>query len=98
MRASRASAPVTRLTHTRAGAQLLAFIAIVEAQRLAHVVALLGAFLGIPLIFIYPAAIHMQLMPDSRWRIVDKVVVTCGILTSIYCTAITIKTWRASSS
>ena len=59
-----------------------------------NVVALLGCFLGVPLIYIYPAAIHLKLVPKSRWKALDRVVVVCGFFVSAFCTFVTIKTWH----
>lgn len=75
-------------------AQLLAFVAISQAHRLDHVVALLGCFLGVPLIYVYPAAIHLKLAPKGPWKMLDRVVVVCGFVVSALCTFITIKTWH----
>ena len=86
----------SRASRARASssAQLLAFVAITQAHRLDHVVALLGCFLGVPLIYIYPAAIHLKLVPKSRWKALDRVVVVCGFFVSAFCTFVTIKTWH----
>ena len=42
---------------------------------------------------IYPAAIHLKLVPKSRWKALDRVVVVCGFFVSAFCTFVTIKTY-----
>ena len=52
-----------------------------------------GALLGIPITFIYPAAIHLHHFPKNPWRAANVLLITAGCLLSVICTGITIATW-----
>jgi len=73
---------------------LLCAVAIAEIDRLDKVVSLLGAFLGVPLAFIFPTLIHLRLCTSPPWVVVvNYVVVTLGVAMCAVCSTITLATW-----
>uniref|UniRef100_A0A7S2WLB3 Amino acid transporter transmembrane domain-containing protein n=1 Tax=Rhizochromulina marina TaxID=1034831 RepID=A0A7S2WLB3_9STRA len=73
----------------------LCFVAIAEVNMLDKIVSLLGAFLGIPLAFIFPFLIHFRLVEGSRWdKALDCGCATVGICLALTCSAITLATWN----
>ena len=74
---------------------LLCFISIANVHSLDKLVALIGGFLGIPLAFVYPLAIHLKLVPDASdaAKAVNRVAMTCGVLLALACSGVTVATW-----
>jgi len=78
---------------------LLGAAAIVLAGALDHLTALIGSILGIPLCFVFPALIHMNLMPQTLLTLVrNGFLIVMGVITMIFTTVVTIRTWGQSQS
>jgi proton-coupled amino acid transporter len=78
----------------------LCLIAIMERNSLTKMLSLLGAFLGIPLAYIFPSLIHLRLVPNSPSSVkrANVGVVALGVTFSLMCTVITIATWNSDTS
>ena len=61
-------------------------------------VALVGGFLGIPLAFVYPLAVHLRLVPNApaRTRALSVVAMGVGAVLGLACSAVTVLTWNRS--
>lgn len=68
----------------------LACVSILQVNSLDKLVALIGGFLGIPLAFVYPLAIHLRLVPDAsrRDKIINCVCIFVGLGLGLACTAV----------
>lgn len=69
-------------------------ISIVGASDLDKFVALIGSFACVPLVYIYPAYLHMKGMAESRWAYAaDILIMIVGFAAMLFTTAITIIRW-----
>ena len=77
---------------------VLVAVAIAEVRRLDKIVALVGGFLGIPLAFVYPLAVHLRLVPNApaRTRLLSVVAMGVGAVLGLACSAVTVLTWNRS--
>ena len=77
---------------------MLVAVAIAEVRRLDKIVALVGGFLGIPLAFVYPLAVHLRLVPNApaRTRALSVVAMGVGAVLGLACSAVTVMTWNRS--
>jgi len=74
---------------------VLCLVAIAEVDMLDKIVSLLGAFLGIPLAFIFPFLIHLRLVDSSTWvKMANTVCAGIGVCLALTCSAITLATWN----
>ncbi|KAJ8600083.1 hypothetical protein CTAYLR_001901 [Chrysophaeum taylorii] len=73
----------------------LSAVSIFEVHSLDKLVALVGGLLGIPLAFVYPLAIHLQLVPEAPRiiRLTNIIFILIGLGLAIACTGVTIATW-----
>ena len=73
-------------------------VAVAEVRRLDKIVALVGGFLGIPLAFVYPLAVHLRLVPNApaRTRLLSVVAMGVGAVLGLACSAVTVLTWNRS--
>ncbi|KAJ2720287.1 hypothetical protein GGI07_004694 [Coemansia sp. Benny D115] len=77
---------------------VVACIAIFGADQLDNFIAIIGAFSCTPLSFIYPAALHYMIHPESRWtRIKDVILGLVGCVILVYVTYIGIVSWGAAT-
>ena len=77
---------------------VLVAVAVAEVRRLDKIVALVGGFLGIPLAFVYPLAVHLRLVPNApaRTRALSVVAMGVGAVLGLACSAVTVLTWNRS--
>ena len=77
---------------------VLVAVAVAEVRRLDKIVALVGGFLGIPLAFVYPLAVHLRLVPNApaRTRALSVVAMAVGAVLGLACSAVTVMTWNRS--
>lgn len=62
-------------------------------------VSLVGSFACIPLVFIYPALLHLKAIAETRTqRLADYSLCALGIVACAYTTALTIQQWAGSNS
>ena len=75
---------------------VLVAVAVAEVRRLDKIVALVGGFLGIPLAFVYPLAVHLRLVPNApaRTRALSVVAMGVGAVLGLVCSAVTLLTWN----
>ena len=73
---------------------VLVAVAVAEVRRLDKIVALVGGFLGIPLAFVYPLAVHLRLVPNApaRTRALSVVAMGVGAVLGLACSAVTVLT------
>ena len=73
-------------------------VAVMEVDNLDKLVALVGGFLGIPLAFVYPLAIHLRLVPDAprATQLLNRVCIVVGVVLAVMCSAVTVATWGSS--
>ncbi|KAL8958404.1 MAG: hypothetical protein Q9183_005845, partial [Haloplaca sp. 2 TL-2023] len=73
---------------------LCAAISIVGASDLDKFVALIGAFACVPLVYIYPAFLHLKGVARNRWvRAGDVVLCVIGLGAMVYSTVVTVSSW-----
>lgn len=73
---------------------LCGLISILGASDLDKFVALIGAFACVPLVYIYPAFLHLKGVARSPWvKAGDLVLFVIGLGAMIYSTAVTVSTW-----
>ena len=77
---------------------VLVAVAVAEVRRLDKIVALVGGFLGIPLAFVYPLAVHLRLVPNApaRTRALSACAMAVGAVLGLACSAVTVMTWNRS--
>ncbi|KAH7383243.1 transmembrane amino acid transporter protein-domain-containing protein [Pyrenochaeta sp. MPI-SDFR-AT-0127] len=69
-------------------------IAAVGASDLDKFVALIGSFACVPLVYIYPAYLHLKGVADRPWaRFGDIAMMVLGVVAMVYTTSITIARW-----
>ena len=69
-------------------------ISILGASDLDRFVALIGSFACVPLVYIYPAFMHLKGVAESPWvKAGDVFLVVIGLGAMIYSTAVTVSTW-----
>ena len=77
---------------------LVVGVAIFGSNNLDLFVSLIGSFACVPLSFIYPSILHYKGIASSSWvRIKDISLAVFGILTMIYVTVITLRSWATGS-
>ncbi|KAL8994257.1 MAG: hypothetical protein Q9169_005726 [Polycauliona sp. 2 TL-2023] len=73
---------------------LCGLISIVGASDLDKFVALIGAFACVPLVYIYPAFLHLKGVARSPWvKAGDVVLCVIGVAAMVYSTSVTLMTW-----
>lgn len=73
-------------------------VAILGASDLDKFVALIGAFACVPLVYIYPPALHLKGMAETKSeKIYDCVLISIGALAMVYTTGMTLKQWIAGT-
>ena len=73
---------------------LCGLIAIVGASDLDKFVALIGSFACVPLVYIYPAFLHLRAVAETRAeRWFDIAMMTLGIVAMVYTTGVTVAEW-----
>ncbi|KAL8943669.1 MAG: hypothetical protein Q9211_000904 [Gyalolechia sp. 1 TL-2023] len=73
---------------------LCGLISILGASDLDKFVALIGAFACVPLVYIYPAFLHLKGVARSRWvKAGDLLLCVIGLGAMFYSTAVTVSTW-----
>ena len=74
---------------------VLCQVAIRERNSLTKILSLLGAFLGIPLAYVFPILIHLNVVPDSPALVkhANWAVVIFGLVLCFVCSAITLASW-----
>ena len=77
---------------------LLVALAVVEVRHLDKIVALIGGFLGIPLAFVYPLAVHLRLVPHASpsARALNVCAMVVGVVLGVACPTVTVLTWNRS--
>ncbi|EGP88774.1 unnamed protein product [Zymoseptoria tritici ST99CH_1A5] len=77
---------------------LCGVIAILGASDLDKFVSLIGAFACVPLVYIYPATLHLKGVAESRLdKIYDCLLIALGVGTMAYTTTLTLKQWADGS-
>lgn len=77
---------------------VLVALAVDEVRRLDKIVALIGGFLGIPLAFVYPLAVHLRLVPHASpaARTLNVGAMVVGVVLGVACSTVTVLTWNRS--
>ncbi|KAL6876972.1 transmembrane amino acid transporter protein [Trichoderma novae-zelandiae] len=69
-------------------------VAVVGASDLDKFVALTGSFACIPLVYIYPAYLHLKGVAESRWeKSMDIVTMAAGAIAMVYTTSVIVLQW-----
>ncbi|KAL9614158.1 MAG: hypothetical protein Q9167_001368 [Letrouitia subvulpina] len=62
-------------------------------------VALVGSFACVPLVYVYPALLHLKGVAETRnQQIIDIVICTFGVVGMVYTTTLTLQNWAGGSS
>jgi solute carrier family 36 (proton-coupled amino acid transporter) len=72
-------------------------IAYLGASNLDKFVALVGSFASVPLLYIYPAYLHLKGIADNKYlKAGDILLIVVGFIAMIYTTAVTVARWSES--
>merc|ERR1719296_37068 len=83
---------------------LVSIIAIFEMNNLGHVVSLIGALLGCPIVFVIPPLIHNKLVikdskdDASKQYVLNYAVAGVGLVIMVFASSITLMTWSSQEA